>query len=76
MALHIATCLKLADQARNDTSLLPNHLGTVDRMLCDKLDDDRKLLNAIGSDIDHQSMADELRTEIAAIEYALTAYAA
>ena len=38
MALTIATCLKLAEAARCDASLLPNHKGTVDRMLTDKLD--------------------------------------
>lgn len=76
MALNIATCLKLAEQARNDASLLPNHLGTVDRMLCDKRDEDNHLLSLIDGDSEQQAMANELREEVSAIEHALTAYAA
>lgn len=75
MALNIATCLKLAEHARNDTSLLPNHLGTVDRMLCDKRDEDNYLLSLIDGDSEQQAMANELREEVTAIEHALTAYA-
>lgn len=68
------TCLDLAEKARRDPSLRSDHRGTVDRLLTNRLAEDKQLLAAISDDADEADLVHKLEGEIAAIEHALTAY--
>jgi len=74
MPITIEQCLNLAECARVDRSLLPNHKGVVDRKLLARLAENRELLRAIGDDAAHEELCAELRAESTRISHALAAY--
>ncbi|EWS66505.1 hypothetical protein Y695_00196 [Hydrogenophaga sp. T4] len=70
--------LALAEMARTDKSLLPNHLGTVDRLLGQKLADNQELINLLEPNECEEHAAElltGLRAESERIRYALGVYA-
>lgn len=69
--------LALAEMARADKSLLPNHLGTVDRLLRQKLDDAEELIDILAPNESEEHAAEllpGLRDESERIRHALSAY--
>jgi hypothetical protein len=73
MSLRLPKLLDLAELARADASLLPNHLGTVDRKLREHLAERKSLLTAL-ADSNEVDLVADLQRDRAAIEHALTAY--
>lgn len=69
--------LALAELARADRTLLPNHLGTVDRLLRQKLADAEELIEVLEpneSEAHAAELLPGLRAESARIRHALGAY--
>ena len=69
--------LALAELARADKTLLPNHRGTVDRLLRQKLDDAEELIEVLepnASEAHAAELLPGLRAESARIRHALGAY--
>jgi hypothetical protein len=73
VSLLLPQLLALAEKARVDPDLIPNHRGTVDRKLREHLDDCNQVLAAMegAGDFEFES---SLREEREAISNALTAY--
>jgi hypothetical protein len=83
MSLRLPDLLALAENARTNPDLLPNHLGTVDRKLREHLAERESVLAAIAEPVGDGELTDslaELRSRLAwereAITAALTTYAA
>ncbi len=67
--------LRLAEAARQDRSLLPNHRGTVDKDLTREREEIADLLDRLAGDQSDTDLIAELTSKLAAINHALTAYA-
>lgn len=67
--------LELAEAARTDQSLLPNHLGTVDRDLSHERAEISSLLSLLEGDESESEFKASLAAKLSAIDHALTAYA-
>lgn len=69
--------LAMAEMARTDRTLLPSHLGTVDRLLRQKLADADELIEVLepsASEAHAAELLPGLRAESARIRHALGAY--
>lgn len=73
--MHIATCLKMAEYAKSDPSLIPNHTDGkkgVDFYLNKHLEDIKYLLTVV---VDDAPLIEELRADEKYLTSALNVYA-